>query len=164
MHDGQNLWAALPELAFGAPWNVDTAFDAAAETGACSTGGGRRLGRAAARGTPRLRVPAMATAPSGACRTFPEAIVIGVANTAGRIYEYTPTTDPGIPGGGGADLYLHMLVDELKPAIDGALRTRTDVGVDRDGRQHRLGGLVTAYAGRHRPDIFGLLGELSPST
>ena len=37
--------------------------------------------------------------------------MIGVANAgANRIYEYTPTTDPTTPGGGGADLYLQMLV------------------------------------------------------
>ena len=45
-----------------------------------------------------------------------ELIVIGVENTAERIYEYTPTTDPTTPGGGGGDLYLSLLVDELKPA------------------------------------------------
>jgi predicted alpha/beta superfamily hydrolase len=89
--------------------------------------------------------------------------VIGVANTANRIYEYTPTTDPGTPGGGGADLYVKMLVQELKPAIDGMLRTRRDI-TSTALAGSSLGGLVTAYAGLQHPEVFGLLGVLSPST
>jgi predicted alpha/beta superfamily hydrolase len=162
MHDGQNLWASLPELAFGAPWNVDTAFDAAAETGTCSASG--LVGWGA---QPFGAAPTTCTGdgdcPSNECRTFPEAIVIGIANNADRIYEYTPTPDPGTPGGGGADLYLKMLVDELKPTIDGMLRTRPDVASTALAGSS-LGGLVTAYAGRQYPEVFGRLGELSPST
>jgi predicted alpha/beta superfamily hydrolase len=163
MHDGQNLWAALPNIAFGATWNVDTTFDAAAENGACSSStvegwGAQPLGAA----------PTMCTGDGdcgagGSCVTFPEAIVIGVANTANRIYEYTPTTDPSTPGGGGADLYLTMLVTELKPAIDAQLRTRPDVA-STSLAGSSLGGLVTAYAGLKYPNVFGRLGELSPST
>ena len=157
MHDGQNLWAALPQLAFGAPWNVDTAFDNAAQHGTCAGWGAQPLG-----GTPAL-CNGDGDCASGPCQTFPEAIVIGVANTSGRIYEYTPTTDPTTPGGGGADLYLRMLIEELKPAVDGMLRTRTDVSSTAMSGSS-LGGLVTAYAGTKRPDVFGRLAELSPST
>jgi predicted alpha/beta superfamily hydrolase len=162
MHDGQNLWAAHPELAFGATWNVDTAFDDAAETGTCSSGGVIGWG-AQPLGGPPATCTGDADCASGECRTFPEAIVIGVANDADRIYEYTPTTDPGTPGGGGADLYLEMLAVELKPAVDGMLRTRPDVASTALAGSS-LGGLVTAYAGTKYPDVFGLLGELSPST
>jgi predicted alpha/beta superfamily hydrolase len=89
--------------------------------------------------------------------------VIGVANTSGRIYEYTPTTDPGTPGGGGADLYLQMLVSELKPQVDTMLRTRKDrASTSLAGSS--LGGLVTAYAGLKHPDVFGRVAALSPST
>jgi predicted alpha/beta superfamily hydrolase len=162
MHDGQNLWAALPQLAFGAPWNVDTTYDAATESGTCSASG--LVGWAA---QPLGAAPATCTGdgdcPSGSCRTFPEAIVIGVANTSGRIYEYTPTTDPTTPGGGGADLYLQMMVQELKPRIDGMLRTRPDVRSTAMAGSS-LGGLVTAWAGLRYPQVFGLLGELSPSS
>jgi predicted alpha/beta superfamily hydrolase len=163
MHDGQNLWAALPNLAFGATWNVDSTFDAAAEHGACSSStvvgwGAQPLGLA----------PTLCTSDSdchtgGSCVTFPEAIVIGVANTTNRIYEYTPTTDPSTPGGGGADLYLKMLVTELKPAIDAQLRTRPEVA-STSLAGSSLGGLVTAYAGLKYPNVFSRLGELSPST
>jgi predicted alpha/beta superfamily hydrolase len=163
MHDGQNLWAAHPEWAFGATWAVDTAFDTAAEVGACSSGGlvgwgAQPLGAAAATCT------GDGDCPSTECRTFPEAIVIGVANAgADRIYEYTPTTDPGTSGGGGADLYVKMLVTELKPAIDGMLRTRADVASTTLSGSS-LGGLVTAYAGLKHPEVFGKLGALSPSS
>lgn len=162
MHDGQNLWAALPQLAFGATWNVDTAFDDAAEHGACSANGLVGWGAQPLGGTPSL-CTGDADCASGACRTFPEAIVIGIANTSDRIYEYTPTTDPGTPGGGGADLYLQMVTQELKPTIEGMLRTRADVA-STSMAGSSLGGLVTAYAGLKYPGVFGQLGELSPST
>jgi predicted alpha/beta superfamily hydrolase len=92
-----------------------------------------------------------------------EIIVIGVENTAQRIYEYTPTTDPTTPGGGGGDLYLSLLIDELKPQVDSMLRTVPD-------RAHTgilgssLGGLISAYAGVERPDVYGIVGAMSPST
>ncbi len=162
MHDGQNLWAAHPELAAFGTWNVDTAFDAAAETGVCSSGGITGWGAQPLGGTPSACM-GDGDCPSSECRTFPEAIVIGVANDADRIHEYTPTTDPGTPGGGGADLYVKMLVTELKPAIDGMLRTRPDVASTALAGSS-LGGLVTAYAGLQHPEVFGLLAELSPSS
>ena len=162
MHDGQNLWAALPGIAFSSTWNVDTAFDAATASGACSSGGVVGWGAQPLGGTPAT-CTGDSDCPSGECRTFPEAIVVGVANTSQRIYEYTPTTDPTTPGGGGADLYLQMLVNELKPAIDAQLRTRPGVASTALAGSS-LGGLVTAYFGLKRPDVFGILGELSPST
>jgi predicted alpha/beta superfamily hydrolase len=162
MHDGQNLWAALPQLAFSGTWNVDTAFDTASELGACSSNGVVGWGAQPLGGAPST-CTGDGDCASGECRTFPEAIVIGVANTSNRIYEYTPTTDPGTPGGGGADLYVQMLVTELKPVIDGMLRTRKDVASTALSGSS-LGGLVTAYAGLEHPEVFGLLGELSPST
>ncbi len=163
MHDGQNLWAAMPQLAFSGTWNVDTAFDAASEQGACSSPtlagwSAQPLGAA-----PTLCTGDGDCGAGGTCETFPEAIVIGVANTSGRIYEYTPTTDPSTPGGGGADLYLTMLVQELKPAIDAQLRTRPDLA-STSLVGSSLGGLVTAYAGLKHPDVFSRLGEISPST
>lgn len=128
MHDGQNLWAAHPEWAFGGvTWQVDTAFDNAANNG-----------------------------------TFNEAIVIGIENNSNRIYEYTPTVDPDVQAGGGADSYLQMLVDELKPAVDGMLRTRTDTS-STSMAGSSLGGLVTTYAGRTKPTVFGRIAALSPS-
>jgi predicted alpha/beta superfamily hydrolase len=162
LHDGQNLWAAMPQIAFAGTWNVDTAFDAASEKGACSSGS--LVGWAAQPlGSPPSTCNGDGDCAAGTCRTFPEAIVIGVANTTNRIYEYTPTTDPSTPGGGGADAYLQMLVQELKPTIDGMLRTRPGVQSTALAGSS-LGGLVTAYAGLKHPEVFGLVAELSPST
>ena len=126
MHDGQNLWAALPNLAFATPWNVDTAFDTASQVGACSSGGVVGWGAQPLGGTPTT-CNGDGDCTSGECRTFPEAIVIGVANTSARFYEYTPTADPTeaqYDPEGGADQYIQMLVTELKPKIDSMLRTR----------------------------------------
>jgi predicted alpha/beta superfamily hydrolase len=165
MHDGQNLWAALPQLAFSATWNVDTAFDNASQLGACSSGGvvgwsAQPLGGAATTCT------GDGDCASGECLTFPEAVIIGIANDANRIYEYTPTVDPtqaSLGPAGGADQYLQMIVTELKPTIDGMLRTRPDVASTAMAGSS-LGGLVTSYAGLKHPDVFGRIAELSPST
>ncbi len=171
MHDGQNLWAALPNLAFqkGVTWEVDTAFDNAAATGTCSApGAGGLVGWGA---QPLGGAPVTCNGDGdckngGSCQSFPEAIVIGVSNTSGRFYEYTPTSDPAekqYDPEGGADQYIKMLITELKPTIDSMLRTRP--GVESTAMVgSSLGGLVTAYTGTTRPDVFGLCGVISPST
>lgn len=162
MHDGQNLWESMPALAFGATWDVDTAFDRAAERGACSTRTQRGWAAQTPGATPTL-CNGDGDCPSGECVTFPEALVVGVANTSARVNEYTPTTDPGRPGGGGADAYLAMLTLELKPRVDAMLRTRPEVRSTVLAGSS-LGGLVTAYAGLRNPEVWGALGEFSPST
>jgi predicted alpha/beta superfamily hydrolase len=101
-----------------------------------------------------------AAAESGAVR---EAIVVGVGNTSDRLYEYTPTYDASEGFGGDADKYLALLVGELKPRIDQDFRTfpaRESTAVIGSS----LGGLVSAYAGVREPDVFGLVGAMSPST
>jgi predicted alpha/beta superfamily hydrolase len=148
MHDGQNLWATHPELAFGATWEVDTTIDLAGETGrcpdasACSSDGDCGGAR---------------------CDSFGDTIVIGVGNTSSRIYEYTPTMDPGTPGGGGADTYLDALVSELKPMVDAMLRTRT-AREDTALMGSSLGGLVSIHGAVVHPETFGIIGAMSPST
>jgi predicted alpha/beta superfamily hydrolase len=163
LHDGQNLWAALPQLAFSVPWNVDTTFDNAAELGACSSPTIAGWGAQPLGAPPTPCTGDADCGPHGSCVTFPEAIVIGVANTPNRIYEYTPTTDPTVSGGGGADEYLTMLIHELKPMIDAQLRTRPEAASTTLAGSS-LGGLVSAYAGLEHPDVFSRIGELSPST
>jgi predicted alpha/beta superfamily hydrolase len=93
-----------------------------------------------------------------------EAIIVGVENTANRIPEYTPVPDPtNSPAGGNGEAYMQMLITELKPQVDGQMRTLPD-------RAHTfmigssLGGLITAYAGVAHADVFGLVGAMSPST
>lgn len=91
-----------------------------------------------------------------------EAIIVGVENTSARLEELTPTSDPDY-GGGKADQYLAMITDEIKPMIDKDLRAipaREQTGV----MGSSLGGLVSAYAGVRRADVFGLVGAMSPST
>lgn len=89
-------------------------------------------------------------------------ILVGVANTGvRRMAEYTPTRDARM-GGGEGPLYGRLLIEELKPFIDRAYRTRTapqDTGLGGSS----LGGLISLFLGLERPDIFGKLAVLSPS-
>jgi predicted alpha/beta superfamily hydrolase len=146
MHDGQNLFD--PALAFGGnPWKADKAVDAAATMGTCPSG---------------TSCTNDGECGGGLCQTFREAIIIGISNTAARMDEYTPVADPDY-GGGKGDLYLKMLVDELKPKVDTLLRTRPEpehtamIGSS-------LGGLITSHAGVTQAGTFGLVGPMSPST
>jgi enterochelin esterase-like enzyme len=89
-------------------------------------------------------------------------IAVGIYNTGvERMAEYTPMRDPNL-GGGKADLYGRLLVEELKPWVDRTYRTL-------DGPAHTgvggssLGGLVSLYCGLTWPDVFGRLAVLSPS-
>jgi predicted alpha/beta superfamily hydrolase len=147
MHDGQNLFDPS-KAAFGVEWRADEAIDAAAESGVCPTGDICQDDE----GCGGLR-----------CETFREAIIIGPENTLQRIYEYTPTSDPDFSASGGGDLYLQMLIEEIKPVVDNMLRTRPE-------RAHTglagssLGGLISAYGGVRNSDVFGLLGVFSPSS
>ena len=89
-------------------------------------------------------------------------IIVGIYNSGEhRIREYTPTNDPKY-GGGEADLYGRLLIEEIKPFIDKTYRTlkgppHTGLGGS------SLGGLVTLYLGLLHPDVFGKLAVLSPS-
>ena len=91
-------------------------------------------------------------------------IVVAPENAgAKREWEYTPTYDSSEMDGGGGDLYLKFLVEELKPQVDAMLRTqpaRTTTGI----LGSSLGGLISAYAGTTRADTFGIVGAMSPST
>jgi len=89
-------------------------------------------------------------------------IAVGIYNTGvARMEEYTPMRDPKL-GGGKADLYGRLLVEELKPWVDRTYRTL-------DGPAHTgvggssLGGLVSLYCGLTWPQVFGRLAVLSPS-
>ncbi|WP_394835896.1 hypothetical protein LVJ94_03170 [Pendulispora rubella] len=141
MMDGQAMfsnWVIGPVVLGDAL--VDDALDAAAETGAIA-----------------------------------ETIVVGidspvVANASDpledRHLELTPTNafDPtgSVKKSGDGPKFLSMLVDELKPLVDAELRTRparesTFIGGG------SLGGLMSAYAGVTRGDVFGGIVSLSGS-
>jgi enterochelin esterase-like enzyme len=89
-------------------------------------------------------------------------IIVGIHNAGvARIDEYTPTSTIRI-GGGKADLYGRMLIEEVMPMIDRTFRTMKDPANTGLGGSS-LGGLVTLYLGLLRPDVFGKLAVLSPS-
>lgn len=91
-----------------------------------------------------------------------EIIVVALFATADRIPDYTPTPDSGY-GGGNGDAYLKMIVEKLKPVIDGKYRTLTD-RANTGMMGSSLGGLISTYAGVKYPEVFGLIGAMSPST
>jgi enterochelin esterase-like enzyme len=89
-------------------------------------------------------------------------IIVGVWNTGkARIKEYTPSRMPRL-GGGKAEGYTRMLMDEVKPFIERQYRVAS--GPENTGLGgSSLGGLVTLYAGLRFPHVFGKLAALSPS-
>jgi predicted alpha/beta superfamily hydrolase len=89
-------------------------------------------------------------------------IIVGIDNTGTRrLSEYTPTADRRL-GGGEADAYGRLIVEELKPFIDDRYRTLP-------GRLHTglggssLGALVSLHLGLAYPSVFSRLALLSPS-
>jgi predicted alpha/beta superfamily hydrolase len=89
-------------------------------------------------------------------------LIVGIHNTGRRrLDEYTPTADTR-RGGAEADAYGRLLVEELKPFIDGRYRTRREPAYTGIGGSS-LGGLVSLYLGLMRPDVFSRLAVMSPS-
>lgn len=89
-------------------------------------------------------------------------IIVGIYNTGEhRIDEYTPTEDMRL-GGGQADAYGRMLLEELKPFIDRTYRTLPGAGNCGMGGSS-LGGLVSLYLGLRYASTFGKLAVMSPS-
>jgi predicted alpha/beta superfamily hydrolase len=89
-------------------------------------------------------------------------ILVGVANTGlRRMAEYTPTRDFKL-GGGEGQSYGRLLVEELKPLIDGSYRTLADAENTGLGGSS-LGGLISLYMGFSCSEVFGKLAVMSPS-
>lgn len=90
-------------------------------------------------------------------------IIVGIDNTgAARIDEYTPTRDESKGGGGRADEYGRMLIEEIKPVIDAGFRTIADPKQTAIGGSS-LGGLVSLYLSLRHPDVFRRAAIMSPS-
>ena len=88
-------------------------------------------------------------------------IIVAVDNAGvARIDEYTPTRDAKHNGGGRANDYARMLIEELKPAIDARFRT---IPGDNAIGGSSLGGLVSLHAVLTRRDVFWRAAVMSPS-
>jgi len=95
---------------------------------------------------------------SGALRPC---ILVGIDNTPDRMAEYTPIADAR-HGGGQAAGYERFLAKELKPFVDRSYRTLP--GPDDTGMVgSSLGALVSLDLALQRPDLFGLVGCVSPA-
>jgi predicted alpha/beta superfamily hydrolase len=89
-------------------------------------------------------------------------IIVGIYNTGkGRLAEYTPSRDKKA-GGGKADRYGRMLIEEIIPFIDSEYRTLSGPANTGLGGSS-LGGLLAIYLGLKFPQVFGKLAILSPS-
>ncbi len=137
MHDGQNLFDAK-KTNFGVEWGMDEAMARLASLG---------IGRAA--------------------------IIVGIHSTALRYREYMPRgvydrlppayaklvrdSHDGEPV---SDAYLRFIVEELKPRIDRAYRTRPG-RADTAIMGSSMGGLISIYALGRYPEIFGQAAALS---
>jgi len=96
-----------------------------------------------------------------------EIIIVAVDNTANRGRNYVTPDDivpigPGTGSPGQANLYASFLINELKPVIDAAYRTRTD----RDNTAaigSSLGGVVSLYLGWDFNATFGRCAAMSGS-
>ncbi|HEY9723394.1 MAG TPA: alpha/beta hydrolase-fold protein [Oscillatoriaceae cyanobacterium] len=92
---------------------------------------------------------------------LPPLVIVGVANTAERLDEYTWVRDPDMGGGKGA-AYARFLIDEVRPLVEGHYRVlpgRDNTAV----MGSSLGGLVSLYLGAEHGDVFGRVGAMSPS-
>ncbi len=89
-------------------------------------------------------------------------VIVGIYNTGEhRVDEYTPVEDKRL-GGGQADTYGRMLVEELKPFVDHQYRTLP--GTENCGLGgSSLGGLAAMYLALRYSGVFGKLAAMSPS-
>ena len=88
--------------------------------------------------------------------------IVGIYNTGDhRVNEYTPVEDRRL-GGGQADAYGQMLVEELRPFVARSYRILIS-GSNCGMGGSSLGGLVSMYLGLRYPEVFGKLAVMSPS-
>jgi predicted alpha/beta superfamily hydrolase len=91
-----------------------------------------------------------------------EGIVVGIPNAGeGRIAEYSPFDTPEGGTARGRHYVIHM-AETVKPLVDARYRTmpqRETTGVAGSS----MGGLISLFAFFARPDVFGVLGAMSPS-
>jgi predicted alpha/beta superfamily hydrolase len=88
-------------------------------------------------------------------------IIVGIANTADRMTEYTYGAGDKAKGKSGED-YLRFVIEELKPFIDKTYRTNPDRKNTAVGGSS-LGGLISLYMVSSRPDVFSKGAVVSPA-
>ena len=91
----------------------------------------------------------------------PPFIAVAIANSPDRMAEYTPAADAR-HGGGHAGDYARFLIEELKPFVDSTYRTlpaAASTGVVGSS----LGGIVSLWLGLEHPEVFRLVGCISPA-
>ena len=96
---------------------------------------------------------------------IPKLIVVGIDFTDGDSYSFdlpTAGNDPhwDVPENRGAANFLRIVVEEMKPFIDGKYRT---VPADNGIAGHSMAGFFALYAVLHAPDIFQHVYAASPS-
>lgn len=93
-----------------------------------------------------------------------DAIIVGLPNMRERRgLEYCPypfITYEGTPVDGQGEAYVRFIVETVKPAIDGALRTRPDAPFTGIAGSS-MGGLISLYGALVYPQVFGLCGAFS---
>jgi len=91
-----------------------------------------------------------------------EIFIVGIANTPKRCFEYTPTYDMLEKDGGGGNIYLKFLTEEVKPLIEKTYRVKkekTDLAIGGSS----LGGVQTLYSAIKKSDVFSKFAVISPS-
>lgn len=91
-----------------------------------------------------------------------EIFIVGVANTNKRGYEYTPTYDMLEGNGGGANLYMKFLLEEVKPLIESSYRVKKERDFLAFGGSS-LGGILTLYGAIKYSHVFSKFAVISPS-
>ena len=93
---------------------------------------------------------------------LPEIIVIAIDHgNKNRLKEYAPFSNKQI-GEAEGKLYLRFLLETLKPYVDKNFRVFTD-GNNTGIGGSSMGGLISLYAGLHRPEVFTKWMIFSPS-
>lgn len=96
-------------------------------------------------------------------RTAAPMIIVAVDHAGtGRLDEFTPVKDKKHKGGGRADDYARMIIEELKPMIDERFRTLPDAA-NTGIAGSSLGGLMALHAAVTRRDAFSRVAAMSPS-
>jgi predicted alpha/beta superfamily hydrolase len=94
--------------------------------------------------------------------TVPPLIIVGVANTPDRLEEYGPREDGARRAKDHARDYGRFLVEEVKPFVDDAYRTRPEPEHTGVGGSS-MGGLISLCLCKWYPNVFGKCAALSPS-